>query len=202
MVGGLDEFGLFQVRLPGDDAQAVLEVIAVLESAPEFKAVVPNVIPGFPGQAVVPDVPQWKGQDNKKRWGQAYINLPAAWGISRGGPELKIGIVDTGFDLDHPDLSRVTRVIAVDGKAWSSKDLFHGTYVVSIIGANAHNKWGMSGVVWEAQLHCYQISSFSAMWRVPSSLPPGTGWPCSTRAPAFPGPRGPGERSMKGNSSG
>ncbi|MCL6581802.1 MAG: S8 family serine peptidase, partial [Firmicutes bacterium] len=157
--GGSEEFGLFQVRLPGDDARAVLEAVAALESVPEFKAVMPNLIPGFPGEVVVPEEPQWKGEDDKKRWGQVYIDLPAAWALTKGGPELKIGVVDSGFDLHHPDLN-ITRLVEVDGKPWSTKDLFHGTYVASIIGASPHNKWGMSGVVWETQLHCYQISSF------------------------------------------
>ncbi|MEZ4469086.1 MAG: S8 family serine peptidase [bacterium] len=36
--------------------------------------------------------------------GTGDIDAEAAWGITTGDPAVIVGIVDTGFDMDHPDL--------------------------------------------------------------------------------------------------
>ncbi|MDH7485449.1 MAG: S8 family serine peptidase [Anaerolineae bacterium] len=50
--------------------------------------------------ARLPDDPQWNRQ-----WPLPVIEAPAAWDLTMGGPEQVIAIVDSGIDLDHPDLA-------------------------------------------------------------------------------------------------
>src|SRR5262245_35703061 len=38
-------------------------------------------------------------------WGLTKINAPGAWNITTGNANLAVGILDSGFDYNHPDLS-------------------------------------------------------------------------------------------------
>jgi len=61
------------------------------------------------------------------------------------GEGVTIGIVDTGLNVDHPDLKKMN-VVAwrdfVDGRADPYDDRGHGTHVAGIIGANGDLKGG------------------------------------------------------------
>ena len=37
---------------------------------------------------------------------QQLVDMEAAWGINRGSPSTVVAIIDTGIDMDHPDLQR------------------------------------------------------------------------------------------------
>jgi subtilisin family serine protease len=38
------------------------------------------------------------------QWGLARIEAPAAWNVTTGSPAVVVAVIDTGADLDHPDL--------------------------------------------------------------------------------------------------
>ncbi|TAD98971.1 MAG: PKD domain-containing protein [Bacteroidetes bacterium] len=40
----------------------------------------------------------------KQIWGHFNAKIPEAWAISKGNANIVIGIIDSGFELDHPDL--------------------------------------------------------------------------------------------------
>jgi len=46
-----------------------------------------------------PDDPGWVQQ-----WGPAKIDAPSAWAVTTGTTDVIVAIVDTGIELDHPDL--------------------------------------------------------------------------------------------------
>jgi subtilisin family serine protease len=63
-----------------------------------------------------PDVPiQWYVDDGSV----ADVRLPAAWNVEKGSPAVRIGVMDTGVDLGHPDLaSKIwTNPGEIDGNA-------------------------------------------------------------------------------------
>jgi subtilisin family serine protease len=77
------------------------------------------------------------------------LEVLEAWEITRGSPDVIIGIVDSGFDFFHPDLKE-----ALEPGFWSnggyhpesSMNIAHGTLVASLIGARPDNGIGMKGL--------------------------------------------------------
>ena len=48
----------------------------------------------------VPNDPIYSDQ-----WGLTQIGRPSAWDVTRGSPAVGIAIIDTGVDLNHPELA-------------------------------------------------------------------------------------------------
>ena len=42
--------------------------------------------------------------DYSKTWGMEQMNVPTAWNTTKGSSNIIVGVIDTGIDLDHPDL--------------------------------------------------------------------------------------------------
>jgi len=79
-------------------------------------------------------------------WGIDRIDSELAWNESRGAG-VRVAIVDTGIDLDHPDLT--PRVVDganfVNSKKSADDDNGHGTHVAGVVGAS-DNTLGVVGV--------------------------------------------------------
>jgi subtilisin family serine protease len=88
----------------------------------------------------------------KYGWGITAFDLPGAWNKSRGAG-VKVAVLDTGVDLDHPDLAAnlLPGRNFVDPKKDPWDDNHHGTHVAGIIAA-ANNDIGMVGVAPEAKI--------------------------------------------------
>ena len=72
----------------------------------------------------------------------ADIDTPAAWDLERGDPEVIVAVIDTGADLDHPDLQanllpRGTEDwdFADTGDPSPDDDQGHGTHVAGTAAA-------------------------------------------------------------------
>jgi subtilisin family serine protease len=117
---------------------------------------------------------------NDRLFGQQYdhplLGTPAAWDVTTGVPGVVVGVVDSGVDLDHPDLRpnlwRNPREVAgngrdddrngyvddVNGYDWAQHDGTpadvdgHGSHVAGIIGASGNDGFGVAGVAWRASL--------------------------------------------------
>jgi subtilisin family serine protease len=78
------------------------------------------------------------------------INLPAAWDITTGRDDLVVAVIDSGVDLDHPDLAPrlVPGIDVVNGDNVPDDDLGHGTMVAGIVAARTGNALGVAGVTW------------------------------------------------------
>ncbi len=75
------------------------------------------------------------------------MNVARAWTISKGAG-IKIGIVDGGFDYEHPGLKgRIQKIYSYPGALHPTdmRTLAHGTFAASIIGAVPADG-GMTGV--------------------------------------------------------
>lgn len=110
------------------------------------------------------------------QWNLTQISMPEAWDITTGSSSVKVGIIDSGIDYSHPDLSEnmyrndkeiPNNGIDDDGNGFiddyygydfyeykgDPKDVeFHGTACASVIGAVGNNMQGVSGVNWDVSL--------------------------------------------------
>ena len=82
----------------------------------------------------------------KAGWSITAFDLPSAWKKTRG-EGVKVGVLDTGCDLDHPDLKSNLlpgmNFVNPSSEPWD--DNSHGTHVSGIIAAE-NNQIGMVGV--------------------------------------------------------
>ncbi|MFH1777972.1 MAG: S8 family peptidase [Candidatus Omnitrophota bacterium] len=108
----------------------------------------------------------------------ADIDAPEAWDLHTGSSSVVVAVVDTGIDLDHPDIAANiwinTDEIAANGidddgngyiddiNGWDFVDgdntpsdsnlVGHGTHVSGIIGAVGNNTAGVTGVCWQIKI--------------------------------------------------
>lgn len=132
---------------------------------------------------LLPNDPYFKQQWGLLNYGQKInevrgypgidINAFAAWQITRGKPSAVVAVIDTGMDIDHPELLGQTwrndneipgNGIDDDNNGYiddvNGYDFFyhdasvydpsdydlHGTYVAGIIGAQGNNNLGVHGI--------------------------------------------------------
>ncbi len=113
--------------------------------------------------SAVPNDPEWGLQ-----WGLVKINCPDAWDRQKGSPSVVVAVVDSGVDLDHPDLAAqllpgndlvdMTGVTARPGWHFEgdfvardsipADEVGHGTHVAGTIAALTNNAAGVAGVTW------------------------------------------------------
>ncbi|MEU6098611.1 S8 family serine peptidase [Streptomyces sp. NPDC047079] len=65
----------------------------------------------------------------------AQINAPTAWKAGYEGQGVKVAVLDTGVDADHPDLAdRIAEAEDFSGSGNTGDHFGHGTHVASIVG--------------------------------------------------------------------
>lgn len=132
------------VRTAGVDKA---EVTTALEANGAVAHVEPNLI----RQATkVPNDPQTTTQ----RHYLDGLGIQPAWDVANTGSNVVVAVLDTGVDLDHPDLAPnlVPGYNAVNPAASPQDDNGHGTQVAGIIGAATNNGVGIAGVAWNAKI--------------------------------------------------
>ncbi len=85
-------------------------------------------------------------------WDITAFDLPKAWGKSQG-EGVKIAVLDSGCDLDHPDLvdNLLQGINFINPGKPPEDDAGHGTHVTGIIIAE-NNEIGMVGVAPKAKV--------------------------------------------------
>lgn len=100
--------------------------------------------------AVAPNDPLYDSQ-----WALARIGAEVAWDIGVGASNpVVIAVVDTGVDLDHPDLAEkiVPGYNFIANNDNPMDDNGHGTHVAGIAAAVGNNGVGVSGVNWSSRI--------------------------------------------------
>ncbi|MEY4479731.1 MAG: hypothetical protein RLZZ267_409 [Bacillota bacterium] len=110
------------------------------------------IIPSTYTQAATPRVPSdslYKQQSYLKQ-----IGMEQAWAIHRDNTQQIIAVVDTGVDLDHPDLraNLVPGYNVLEPGTLPQDNNGHGTNVAGILAAVGNNKLGTAGVLWRAKI--------------------------------------------------
>ncbi len=88
------------------------------------------------------------------QWALTRIEAPAAWDITTGAPNITIAVIDTGVDLDHPDLA--AKIVAgydfFNSDPVPQDDHGHGTRVAGVAAAETNNGLGVAGLSWGARI--------------------------------------------------
>jgi thermitase len=128
----------------------------------------PNVerveVDGTVAATWVPPDPLWTAQ-----WEQRQVRAPRAWNLERGTYRTVVAIVDTGVQLNHPDLAgRLLDGYDFVNHDWRPyDDNGHGTAVAGIVAASS-NSLGIAGMC--AQCKLLPVKALDAngmgMWTV------------------------------------
>lgn len=166
-----------------DSDTTVEQALAVYAKNPNVEIVEPNYI--LQAQAIPDDTSfsrQW-GLYNTGQVVGGYVGTPGvdmdaplAWNIATGNTSVIVAVVDTGCDINHPDLSANIWTnpgeTAGDGldndgngyvddvHGWDFSDgdndpqdaTGHGTHVAGIAAAASDNNRGIAGVAWQASV--------------------------------------------------
>lgn len=168
--------GLERVRVLG---VSVEEAVARLSLDPRVEYAEPDWIWSIDRVPNDPDYPEQYALHNTGQAGGtpgADISAEGAWDRYTGDPELRIGILDTGAQLDHPDLAANlwTNPGEIPGNAEDDDlngyvddvhgydfvnrdgeprdDNGHGTHTAGTIAAVGNNAIGVTGVAWRARI--------------------------------------------------
>lgn len=87
-------------------------------------------------------------------WGMIKLNITHLHQKGFTGKGVKIGIIDSGCDLDHPDL-KITSFKNFTESNSAEDTSGHGTHVAGIIAAQG-NVYGVLGVAPDAEIHIYK----------------------------------------------
>lgn len=86
----------------------------------------------------------------KYQWNLPAIETIPGWDVTRGSEDVVVAVIDTGVDMNHPDLEgRTTEGInIVNEQSKPLDDVGHGTHVAGIISALVNNREGVAGISW------------------------------------------------------
>ncbi len=113
-----------------------------------------NSTPNDPFDAFDFTTPEWDELNPQgSNWWLEAIQARQAWDYDDYFNKINIGIIDAGFDLDHPEFDGR---ISFPSNRLASRNYqnYHGCHVAGIIGANRNNGVGIAGICDNSELIC------------------------------------------------
>lgn len=87
------------------------------------------------------------------QWGMTRVQAPEAWDVTTGGSSIRIAILDTGVDLNHPDLAaKIVSSRNFTTSATADDIQGHGTHVAGIAAAITNNGVGVAGLGYDSTI--------------------------------------------------
>ena len=191
IVGENELIGDYQVRFSGTGKDYIFDLMEKFRREPLVEEVFLNSSYQVESSLYPNDTLYDKWNESKpdgNNWGLEAINAPGAWEYVKQLQTVRVGVIDSFIQYDHPDLDiplERTHVLATDDFQ-SMKDIKeyydrynkthvcekdpvtgrctfcsvrdHGTHCSGIIAAKGNNKRGVAGVAWNAELF------FSTAW--------------------------------------
>jgi len=156
--------GVIIKQLPIDDSYVVLipgAAINAVERIPGVIAVEQAAVVHTMGK------PPWAGpktdQPPETAWGVDRIDADLVWDTTNTGANIEVAVLDTGIDVDHPDLNVAGGYNAIttdDTEGAADDDNGHGTHVAGIIAAlkdTGENTGAVTGVAPDASLYAVKV---------------------------------------------
>jgi subtilisin family serine protease len=155
---------VYQVQIP--EALSVEEMVFALKQNPDIEYAEPNYVARimttpndtlFKYQYALHNTGQEIGglPGSPRGKSQADIHATAGWEEAKGKEDTIIAIVDSGVDLEHPDIKNK---IVSGGRDFANDDWDatddngHGTFVAGIAAADTNNDEGMAGTAWNCRV--------------------------------------------------
>jgi subtilisin family serine protease len=162
IVERLKPLAVYRVALPANGARDSLNTLGA-----RGDIVRAAEVDGEQVAQVVPNDPLYK----MFQWNLRRIGMEQAWDLRPSATDVVVAVLDTGVDLNHPDLKPNLLTDQgydfLDDVPSPQDDESHGTAVAGIIGAVGNNHEGVSGVAWHVKL--LPIKALNAQGRGPDS---------------------------------
>lgn len=149
-------------RIKMDSKKSIATALKRIQEDEAVEWVQPNYWRHTMVTEVVPDDPYYRPDRNQRQYQQWYlpkINANYAWSQHKGDDQFIVAVVDTGIDLNHPDLKeRLIAGISIVNQddyippADGMDDNGHGSHVAGLIGATSDNNIGIVGCSWQGKL--------------------------------------------------
>ncbi|MBA2291727.1 MAG: S8 family serine peptidase [Gemmatimonadales bacterium] len=123
--------------------------LAALVQDPNVELVEPDVLVTLADDRSMASIGEaWATRSETTPWGVGRVGAPQAWGAGNTGVGTRVGIIDSGIDNNHPDLSIGGGFDFVSGSssptAWNDNIAAcngHGTHVAGITAAMQNNQY-------------------------------------------------------------
>lgn len=113
-----------------------------------------------------------------RQWAMKQINAENGWGVRGSGAPVIIAVLDSGVDVNHPDLKgRLVPGVNTVNPLKSARDSEgHGTHVAGIAGATANNGLGVAGVAGIPGVKIMPVKVFDGWDGTDTSISDGIIW--------------------------
>ncbi len=149
---------IWDIKIDEKSYKELKKISSELEEKDEvFAAMINTADKVVPDTDIRESMVAYKYWEDIGDWGYEAMEVSSVYNYENRFSEIEIGVVDTGFDLDHEDLNGIFTPSTEnmesenDYKEWNEKQKkeitnSHGTHVAGIIGSIADNK-GITGIL-------------------------------------------------------